>query len=285
MNKSVLNEIKASYKRLLENSIIERLKYNATIEEIRHLLLTGEGMAFVGLNNKIELLNNPHEVLMRDAEAMRKHDPNYRGLENLSETDIQVLKDEIDVIIELLNKYCLVTKLVAGSASHNGEMKNYSYVITYEYRLLTREEGYLNYGLTDNAIEYNNFRINNKKVKSFTVDIEHEIFLDVQELEIPKAPEEKNFNKICSFIIGKYGDKEKYFFIDELMKELKQLFKVTQKEFKEKILNMLIDENKINLVRMSFSGHKTVRLYKNGIYYSVDRFIIPQGVFKNTFKA
>lgn len=272
MNKSVLNEIKAGYKKVLEDSIKEHLKYNVTIEEIRHSLLTGEGMAFVGLNEKIELLNNPHEVLMSKNEATRKHDPEYKGIEFLSDTDIQVLKDEIEVMIELLNKYCLVTKLVTGEAKHNGEMKNYSYVITYEYRLLTREEGYLNYGLTDNAIDYNNFRVNNKKVKSFTVDIEHDIFLDIQEIETP-APE-KNYNKICNFIIGKYGDKEKYFFLDELMKELKQIFKVTQKEFKEIVLNKLIDNGKIQLIKVPLSQHKTLRMSKNGIYYSVDRFKI-----------
>jgi hypothetical protein len=186
--KSVLNELKANYKKAVKEIVKQHLKDGFTVEEVKNQLITGTHIGIVGLNQKIESLNNAR----------------------LSNLDKQVLNDEIEVLKSIINEIC-DTKTIEST--------------------------------------------------------------------------EKNYNKICNFIIGKFGEKAQYFFLDELMKELKQIFKVTQKEFKEIILNMLIDQNKINLRRIELSGHKYLRFYKNGIYYSVDRFIIPEGVYKNTFKA
>lgn len=181
-------ELKVGYKKVISEIIERRLKDGFTIEEIKVQLITGENIGISGLHQKIEYLNNPQ----------------------LSETEKQITKDEIEAIKELLNKY------------------------------------------------YN--------------------------LSIEKTPEEKNYNKICSFIIGKYGDKEKLFYLDDLIKELKKFFKLTQKEFKEIVLNKLINEKKINLIKIGLMGHKYLRFYKNGIHYSVDTFRIPEKVFKGTFK-
>lgn len=152
MNEEFIKQQKESYKKCMVEIIDTKIKDGFDTSAIRQYILNST--ALTNLNDKIENLNN----------STHKKD-----------WEIEVLKNEIDILIELLNKYCPIEKLIIGEADN----KNYSYNQTYIYKLLSRKEGYSNNTLIEILESTYNFKIEGNKVKSFIVDLQCGKFLQI----------------------------------------------------------------------------------------------------------
>ena len=78
-----------------------------------------------------------------------------------------------------------------------------------------------------------------------------------------------------AYIIMEYEDEKKYFYIKELLQELKEKFKVTKKEFLEIILPQLEKEKRILTQYYIGSNSKTIRYNKaDGFRCRITKFAI-----------
>lgn len=77
-----------------------------------------------------------------------------------------------------------------------------------------------------------------------------------------------------NFVLAKYEDKKQYFYIKDLIQELKDKFKVTKKEFLEIILPRLKEEKRIMMRYLPMCNSKTVYYVDNGIRLRTTEFAI-----------
>lgn len=152
------------------------------------------------------------------------------------------------------------------------------------------------YSVIKNKSEYNDaelLEINTKfqeELKSLTDFInnsreyceEHNEEIIIEKIEETKIEDTWNpenidmkYIRAKAYIIMEYEDEKKYFYIKELLQELKEKFKVTKKEFLEIILPQLEKEKRILTQYCIGSNSKTIRYNKaDGFRCRVTKFAI-----------
>ena len=126
------------------------IKDGFTAQEIRDQLTTGENFGLMGINQKIESMNNTFD-----------------------KTLIKWYSMEIEATINAINDTIPVCEVVTGEAVYNNKKCSFSYLNNYKYYLIKKEDGYTKYNLKKDIFSQENFQVNNKTVKSFITDYKY----------------------------------------------------------------------------------------------------------------